>query len=110
MNTLTNANPPTSNRLTKIGDTLANIGAGFNRLIGQNRAPSIPRTLPPGVGGPNRRFSDEEEQEIVRMLKRPDLYTVQEIASKMAASRPAIYGVRDRNGLTVHKRQTFIPA
>jgi hypothetical protein len=100
----------TSNRLVRIGDALADIGSRVNRFLGQNAAPSVPRTNPPTVGGPNRRFSDAEEQEIVRMLKRPDLYTVQEIASKMAASRPAIYGVRDRNGLTVHKRQSFIPA
>lgn len=97
--------------IRSIGQTLSGIGAKTGNLLRQaGGLPPVHAPKPSGYVGSTRRLTPVERADVVSMLKRDDLYTAQEIASKHRISRAAVYLIKDSEGLTQHTRRPTVHA
>lgn len=90
-----------TSRLTTIGSQLSGIAKRAGDLLRESSGLPTAKQARRYTGS-TRRLSDDEEDLVVRLLDAG--HSVQHIASELAVSRPAIYGVRDRRRPGMHTR------
>lgn len=97
----------TESKLSTIRRNLSDITAKLASLVqaATSGLPIQPQGARP-TSGPGSRLTETERQDVLSMFKRPDLYTVPQIAAKHRITRAAVYLIGRGAGLTEHMRET----